>query len=239
MHEYRIVSARSLWIVLAAAALLRAQAPPVQASPVSLDQAVNEAIQKNLTLAAERLNVSVAEAQEITARLRPNPVLTIQSQTINVFRADYSANSTLGPNQINVHTDVPIERAHKRDYRIGLAQAQKSLAELGVREVMRQVIANVQSAYVDVQQAKNNLALAQENLRALEGVVAVNEARANSGDLAEVGLERSRVASLQYRAAVQQAQLPLDQAKTQLQFLMGRHIARFWRGFLLLAGSLT
>jgi cobalt-zinc-cadmium efflux system outer membrane protein len=187
-----------------------------------LDQAISEAIQKNLDLAAERLNVSVAQAREITARLRPNPVLTVQAQTINVFRANYTSDSTLGPNQINVHTDLPIERAGKRDYRIGLAQAQKSLAELGVREVMRQVIFNVQTAYVDVQQAKNNLALAQENLRSLEGVVTVNEARANSGDLAQVELDRSRVAALQYRTAVQQAQLQLDQAKSQLQFLMGR-----------------
>ncbi len=210
---------RSLWIGLAMGAVSYAQTPPVR---VSLDQAIQEAVQKNLDLAAERLNVSVAEAREVTARLRPNPVLTIQSQTINVFRANYSNSSTLGPNQINVHTDLPMETAHKRQYRVQLAQQQKSLAELGVREVMRQVIYSVQTAYVDVQQAKNNLALAQENLRALEGVVAVNEIRANSGDLAQVELDRSRVAALQYRTAVQQAQLQLDQAKSQLQYLMGR-----------------
>lgn len=210
---------RSLWIGLAAAALLHAQAPP---SRVSLDQAISEAIQKNLTLAAERLNVSVAEARQITARLRPNPVLSISGSTLNVFRADYSNASNLGPNQVNVHTDVPLEMAHKRQYRMQFAEAQKSLAELGVREVMRQVIYSVQTAYVDVQQAKNNLALAQENLRALEGVVAVNETRANSGDLAQVELDRSRVAALQYKTAVQQAQLALDQAKSQLQFLIGR-----------------
>ena len=213
------MNTRSLWIGLAMAAVSYAQTPPVR---VSLDQAIQEAVQKNLDLAAERLNVSVAEAREITARLRPNPVLTIQSQTINVFRANYSNSSTLGPNQINVHTDLPMETAHKRQYRVQLAQQQKSLAELGVREVMRQVIYSVQTAYVDVQQAKNNLALAQENLRALEGVVAVNEIRANSGDLAQVELDRSRVAALQYRTAVQQAQLQLDQAKSQLQYLMGR-----------------
>jgi cobalt-zinc-cadmium efflux system outer membrane protein len=87
---------------------------------------------------------------------------------------------------------------------------------------MRQVIAGVQGAFVDVQQAKENLKLAQENLKSLEGVVSINEARLNSGDLALVELDRSRLAALQYRSAVQQAQLQLDQAKTQLQQWMGR-----------------
>lgn len=227
------MTGKQLWLGAVAAVLLSAQAQPpgLAATPtadplavptVTLDQAIQEAIAKNLNLAAERLNVTVAEAREITARLRPNPVLTVSGQTLNILGANYSPNTPLGPNQMNIHTDLPIERAHKREQRVGVAQADISLAELGVREVMRQVINSVQNAFVDVQQAKNNLALAQENLRSLEGVVSVNEARLNSGDLAQVELERSRIAALQYRTAVQQAQLQLDQAKTQLQFLMGR-----------------
>ena len=87
---------------------------------------------------------------------------------------------------------------------------------------MRQVIAGVQTAFVDAQYAKENLKLAQENLRSLEGVVSINEARLNSGDLAQVELDRSRVAALQYRTAVQLAELQLDQAKSRLQLLMGQ-----------------
>jgi cobalt-zinc-cadmium efflux system outer membrane protein len=115
-----------------------------------------------------------------------------------------------------------MERGRKREQRVALAKEEKSLAELGVREVMRQVIATVQDTYVAVQQAKQNLALAQDNLKSLEGVVTVNEARLANGDLAQVELERSRVAALQYSAAVQQAQLLLDQAKIQLQQAIGR-----------------
>jgi cobalt-zinc-cadmium efflux system outer membrane protein len=204
-------------ILLALAVLAQAQTPPV-----TLEQAVSEAMTHNLDLAAEKLNVSVAEAREITAHLRPNPVLTVSGQTLNILGANYSPATPLGPNQLNIHTDFPIERGGKRQERIAVAKQEKSLAELGVREVMRQVIAGVQNAFVDVQQAKQSLQLAQENLKSLEGVVAINEARQNSGDLSQVELDRSRVAAFQYRASVQQAQLQLDQAKTQLQQLMGR-----------------
>ena len=212
---HRIVSS-----ALVIAGLAWGQTPP----PVTLEQATQEAITKNLDLAAERVNISVAEARQITAALRPNPVLTVSGQTLNVFRNEYSENSPLGPNAMNIHTDFPYERGHKREQRIELAREQKSLAELGVQEVMRQVIFQVQSAFVDVQQAKSNLALAQENLAALQGVVTVNEARLNTGDLAQVELDRSRVEFLKYRTAVQQAQLQLDQVKTQLQLLMGRTV---------------
>ncbi len=189
---------------------------------VTLEEAVQEALAKNLDLAAEKLNVSVAEAREITARLRPNPVLTVSGQTLNLLGSRFSPDTPLGPNQLNVHTDFPIERGHKREERVALARQERSLAELGVREMMRQVIASVQSTFVDVQQAKESVKLAEENLKSLEGVVAVNEARLRSGDLAKVEYDRSTVAALQYRAAVQQARLQLDQAKTQLQQLMGR-----------------
>lgn len=197
------------------------QTPPALQA-LSLEQAIQEAVANNLDLAAEKLNASVAEARQITARLRPNPVLTVSGQTLNILGATYSPNTPLGPNQFNIHTDVPFERGHKREERVALAKEEQSLAELGVREVMRQVIAGVQNAFVDVQQAKENLSLAQENLKSLESVVAINEARLKSGDLAQVELDRSRVAALQYRTAVQQAQLQLDQAKIQLQHVMGR-----------------
>ncbi len=202
---------------------LQAQTP-VETTAITLDQAIQEAISKNLDLIAQRLNVGVAEAREITAALRPNPVLTVAGQTLNLLGSTYSPDTPLGPNQLNIHTEFPMERGHKRVERIALAKEQKSLAELGVREAIRQVIFGVQTAFVDIQQAKNNLSLAQENLRSLDGVVVINEARLRSGDLSQLELDRSRVAAFQYRASVQQAQLQLDQAKTRLQLLMGRRI---------------
>ncbi|HBY61419.1 MAG TPA: hypothetical protein DEH78_16480, partial [Solibacterales bacterium] len=216
-----IAASLSFWSLLGL--LSRAGAQSMPAPPaLTLEQAVQEAIAGNLDLAAEKLSISVAEAREITARLRPNPVLTVSGQTLDILGAKYSPATPLGPNQLNIHTDFPIERGHKRDERINVARQEKSLAELGVREVMRQVIAGVHSAFVDVQQSKENLALASENLKSLESVVAINEARLRAGDLAQVELDRSRVAALQYQTAVQQAQLQLDQAKIQLQHVMGR-----------------
>lgn len=189
---------------------------------LSLDGAIQEALTNNLQLIAQRLQVSVAEAREITARLRPNPVLTVSGQTLDLLGAKYVPTTPFGPNQFNVHTEFPIERGRKRAERIGLAKEEKTLAEIGVREATRGTIAVVQSAFVDVQQAKADLKLARENLDRLESLVKINEARLAAGDLAQVELDRSKVAALQYRASVQQAELRLDQAKLDLLQAMGR-----------------
>ena len=213
----QVLLVASTWWV----SLLMAQAPESPAA-VTLEQSIREALASNLDLAATRYGISVAEARRITAALRPNPVLTLAGQTLNAFRAPYDANSPLGPNAFNIHTDFPFERGHKREERIAVAEQDRSLAELGVREVARQVVFNVTSAYVDVQQAKANLQLAQENLARLQALVEINRARVASGDLAQVELDRSQLAALQYQTSVSQAQLQLDQAKTQLQTLLGR-----------------
>ena len=64
---------------------------------LALDQAIKEAVSNNLDLMAERLSISVAEAREITARLRPNPVLTVSGQTLNVLGANYFPNTATRP----------------------------------------------------------------------------------------------------------------------------------------------
>ena len=43
------------------------------AAPVSLREAVKEALANNASLLASKADISVAEARILTARLRPNP----------------------------------------------------------------------------------------------------------------------------------------------------------------------
>ena len=62
-----------------------------KAEAVTIDAAIQEAVEHNLDLAAERMNISVAEARIITARLRPNPVLTVSRQSLRPARRNLLA----------------------------------------------------------------------------------------------------------------------------------------------------
>lgn len=194
-------------------------------SVITLEQAVDEAIAHNLDLTAERLNIPIAQARQITASLRPNPVLTVSGQTLELLGTRWVATNPSGPNQFTAHTDFIIERGGKRTDRMAVAAAELNVTQLAIKDMIRRVTLDVQTAYIDIQQAAENLTLASENLKSLEGIVRINEAKVRAGDLAQVELDRSRVAALQSETNQERARLALDQAKLRLQLLLGRSSA--------------
>jgi outer membrane protein, heavy metal efflux system len=193
-----------------------------QQAPVTIDVAIREALESNLSLLAEKYNISVADARIIQARLKPNPVLSLGLDYQNVFRQDWSLNGNQGPPEWNARVDYLIERGGKRERRVEVAEGAKAVAQLQLLNTTRQLVFDVQSAFVDVQAAKESVALARANLASLEAIVKVNTDRVNAGDLARVDLVRSRVAAIQFKTALAAAELKLRTAKTKLQLLIGQ-----------------
>src|SRR6266852_4131108 len=153
------------WLV----ANLPAQQPasPGQADRLTIDQAVQEALGHNLARLADEYNLSIAEARLITARLRPNPVfsagLDYQDILGSGFRLDPTNNA--GPPEFNFRTDFILERGRKRERRIEVAEGAKDVVKLQLLESTRQLILDVESAFVDVLLARENLAVAQSSLK--------------------------------------------------------------------------
>jgi len=87
------------------------------------------------------------------------------------------------------------------------------------------LVLDVQSAFVDVLQAKDNVALARENLQSFQNMVEVNTTRVRAGDLAKVELLRTQVAALQFQSSLRQADSKLKIALNRLQTLMGRTVS--------------
>src|SRR5437762_2897402 len=92
----------------------------------------------------------------------------------------------------------------------------------GVVAAQDSLPAVVTIACIDVMEAKARLALANDNLRSLDGIVRLNQVRLDSGAIAPVELTRSRVAMLQFRANVTTAELGLATSRTKLHTLLGR-----------------
>jgi cobalt-zinc-cadmium efflux system outer membrane protein len=217
MNALRRAGARALAIGLVSCFLCRgaaAQAPQT----LTIDAAVREAIDHNLTLIAERYSVSVADARIATAGLRPNPVLTVSA----MLPSGEVFDNAVSPREQIAHVDVPIERGSKRERRLDVAQAAKSVAELQLMNTVRALVLDVQSACVDVVQARENLALARESLDAFNSLVQVNTERVRTGDLSQVELSRSRLAALQFQNDVRQQQAKLTVAQSRLRTLLGR-----------------
>ncbi len=194
---------------------------PAPAGP-TIEQAVAEAVGKNLALLAERANIAIAEARVLAARLRPNPMLSAGADHLDLLGAGFSESNGAGPSEYNLRADFVVERGGKRQARVEAAQGARAVAESQFLNAARSVALDVRNAFVDVLLAKENLALARDNLASLNRIVEINETRVRAGDLAEVELIRSRLAALQYQNSVRRAQMALSTALTRLQTLMGR-----------------
>lgn len=192
---------------------------------MSLDQVIEEALARNLRLLAERFNVSIAEARIIQARLKPNPVLSLGGNYLDVLGSGFNpSNSAAGPTELNARIDYLLERGNKRQERIAVAEAAKAVSQLDLLNSTRNLVLDLQSGFTEVILAKENLSLARASLDAFNQIVSVNRTRVQSGDLARVELVRSEVAALQFRNQVRQAELRLRLAKQRLQSLMGRTV---------------
>lgn len=189
---------------------------------ITLDAAVAEALEKNLELVATRAGISIADANVITARLRPNPVLSAGGDHLDVLGTGFNADNGAGPPEYAVRVDVLFERGAKRDRRMAVAQEDRAVAEAEVEDAVRALKLAVQEAFVDLQLSQENLTLARENAESFTDIVTLNEARVRSGEVAEVELLRSRIAALQSQQAVRAADLAVRAARRQLERVIGR-----------------
>lgn len=209
-------------LVAATMGCLRAQnAPPIDS--LTIDQAVSEALEKNLGLLAERYNLTIADARIIAARLRPNPVLTLDADHQDLLGTHFNTETNNGgPVEYSIRTDYLLERGGKRQARIAVAEGNRAVAQLQLLNTVRGILMDVQNGFVDLQSAKDSLKLAQENLQTLHDVVEINQRRVKTGDLSEVELLRTQVAELQFENSVRQAELRVRTARAKLQILLGR-----------------
>jgi cobalt-zinc-cadmium efflux system outer membrane protein len=189
---------------------------------ISIEQAVQEALQNNPGLLAERLGIPVAETAVITARLRPNPVLSASADHLDWLGTGFNDVNGAGPTETALRVDIPFERGHKLEYRVDTAGYAQKIAEARVADSIRRLRLDVTLACIDVLEAKARLDLANDNLNSLQGVVQLNETRLQGGAIPPIELTRSRVAMLQFRSNVKTAQLALTTARIRLQTLLGR-----------------
>ncbi|MGH9395347.1 MAG: TolC family protein, partial [Terriglobia bacterium] len=131
-------------------------APP--AVRIDLDQAIQMAEAHNHVLQAARTLVPQSQAQELTASLRPNPVLTGDSLFVPVFSPHSLTSSTLDQiTEFDLGVSYLIERGHKRQARIRAARDQTEVTESIVKDDQRVLAFSVAQQFIQVLLAKSTL----------------------------------------------------------------------------------
>lgn len=205
--------------------------PPPQASTlaqkpgaviITLDDAIRMALQHNHNLLAARTGIEQNQAAEITANLRPNPVISGDSQFLPIlqpsqFSADY-LNTTA---QFDVGLSYLFERGKKRQHRLQAAKDQTAVTRSQIADSERSLTFNVATQFINVELAESTLALATEDLKSFQNTVDIGEARYKAGDIGEGDLLKIKLQMLQFQQDVSTAKLARVQGLSDLRQMLG------------------
>ncbi len=193
-----------------------AQAPPPP-EPLTLERAIDRFLARNLAVEAARYRVDATRAERLTARLRPNPTLTLSAENVKLSGPTpagdlYEATSSLS---------YPIELGDKRRLRVEAVDASVAVAEAHFADVLRQRLADVKQAFYDVLIARAGRDHALETRQTFDALVELNQIRLEEGAIAEGELLKVRLERGKHEAARTNAELALRQAGIKLLDLLG------------------
>jgi cobalt-zinc-cadmium efflux system outer membrane protein len=205
-------------------------APPAQALAqnnhasvkITLDEAIQMALQHNHNLLAQRSTIQQNQAEEVTANLRPDPVLLGDTQFLPLFQPNqFSANYIDNAAQFDVGLSYLFERGQKRQHRLQAAKDQTAVTVSQVADDERSLTFTVAQDFINVELAESTLDLAQQDLGSFQNTLAISQAQYNAGDISQDDLLKIKLQALQFQTDVSQARLATVQDLSDLRQLLG------------------
>ena len=195
------------------------QPPPTR---ITLDEAIRLALQHNHALLAAKSTILQNQAQEITANLRPNPVLAWDTQFLPIFQpSNFTANYFENQAQFDIGIGYLFERGGKRQHRLQAAKDQTAVTRAQVTDNERQLTFNLSQQFVNVLLAQSTLDLAQQDYDSFQKTVDISESRFKAGDMSEGDLLKIKLQLLQFQSDVFAARLSKVQALASLRQFLG------------------
>ncbi len=197
-------------------------APP--AVRITLDEAINLAFTHSHVLKAAETTIQQARAEEITANLRPNPVISGDSQFLPIFGnpSGSTTSDTLQQlSQFDVGIGYLIERGGKRQHRLQAARDVTTQTRSTVLDNQRTLAFNVAQQFIAALLADSNLQFAQQGLDSFQQTVTISEERYKAGDISQADYLKIKLQLLQFQTDVSAAQVARVQALASLRQAMG------------------
>jgi len=173
----------------------------------------------NPQLKADALAVDEMKAAEITAYLRPNPQLSAAADGTQIARHDGLWQPLSGTNYQGTLSYLH-ERDGKRELRQQSAQQATQITSSEHADLERNLLFNLRALYIATLQARRIVQLATDDLDYYDHIVQISRDRFQSGDLAQIDLDRIELQRVDYEAELEQAQVSLRTAKIQILQLL-------------------
>jgi cobalt-zinc-cadmium efflux system outer membrane protein len=189
---------------------------------ITIDQAIQLALQRNHTLQAARTTVRQSEAEEITANVRPNPTLFGIWSYLPLFSPEEGIRSYLyNSTEKDIGISYTFERGQKRQHRIEASKDATAVARSTVEDNERTLSFQVASLFINVQLAESTIELAEEDLKSFRRTIDIAQNQFEFGGISENDNLKIKLQLLQFQNDLQQAQLARIQALSDLRQSVG------------------
>ncbi|MEO8934221.1 MAG: TolC family protein [Xanthomarina sp.] len=197
---------------------------PVNAQEgLTLKRVLKTAKENNPTLKSEKLEVSMVETEVLSAKLRPNLVLS--HETIQVARFSDFENVTKWGNpenrevlwQLSKEFQVMGQRRNKMD----VARKSAQLSEKEYTQIESDVLFEVAEKWNEVWTAQKQLELIQSAKDNIDSLVKTNQHRYKNQVITQTDVFRTELLAKQYALQYNTERQELLNRKKELQFLMG------------------
>ena len=179
---------------------------------LSMNDALGLFLSQNLDVLIAKYGIEYTKGQEVTARLFPNPLVSVGTLS------SYTQGRTLSSGgQLLTQVAQLFELAGKRGYRIESAGYGTQSAEAAFEDAVRQLGFTVKDTYYRIQLAQRRLGLAEENRDRFSRILEINTIRFNKGYIAEVDLIRIRLQMVNFHSLVIQSLQEAESARGDLR----------------------
>ena len=196
---------------------IQAQVPVTPKRTVTLADAIEIFMRQNLQLVAARYDVETADAEKLTARLRPNPQLTFGLSDLPV-----NLSGPLIKEQTYTYgISRAIELGGKRSKRIETADANSELARGQFQMAVWQLTNDVKRKFYTVVLNQSLLNLARENEATFAEIVKHTTELMNAGEISGLDLDRVEVEKLKFDTDLANSERDYEVALRDLRFALG------------------
>ena len=213
MHKHYIITALLFLIPYTGVAQKR----------YTLQQALQTAKANNPDLKTEHFNIDIAASDEVSAGMRPNPVLGFNYLT--AAGSHYYAPDTGMFSGLNTQTYLQFGKVFQlpgtRSDKLAFAEKVKLLASNSYEEKERNLFYDVASHWVSVWGAKKKYDVIKKAGRRLDTIVKLNNGRGKDDSIREIDNDRMTLLSTQYQLELKSSEQALKNEVLDLKFSLG------------------
>ena len=158
------------------------------AGTLTLKEAEQRFLERNLSLIAERYNIDMAQAQVLQAKLFENPVISLEQNVYNRLNGKYFDFGKEG--EAVVEIEQVIHLAGQRNKQVRLEKINKEIAEYQFEEVMRTLRQELNQKFVEVYFLSKSIAIYEKEVNSLQVLLGGMKIQQEKGNISLMEISR-------------------------------------------------